>query len=76
MKTIEEIKYRLTGPTPPFFKKLRNIGLVITGVGAAILSAPVSLPMILIQGAGYLLTAGTVITAISQVTLPHEPEEE
>ncbi|MFC0263500.1 hypothetical protein [Fontibacter flavus] len=76
MNTIDEIKKRVTGPTPPFFKKLRNIGLVVTGVGAAIMTAPVVLPTFLITGAGYLMTAGAVITAISQITLPHDPDEE
>ncbi|EKB47895.1 hypothetical protein [Cecembia lonarensis] len=76
METIDELKNRWNAPTPPFFKKLRNIGLMVAGVGAALMTAPVTLPAILVQVAGYLVTAGAVITSISQITLPHEPEEE
>ncbi len=49
---------RLTAPTPNFFKKLRNIGLIITAASAAILTAPISLPIIVITVAGYLAVAG------------------
>ncbi len=52
--------------TPPFFKKLRLAGLIITAVGTAVLTAPVSLPAIAVTVAGYLATAGAVATAISQ----------
>lgn len=76
METIDQLKKRWDAPTPPFFKKLRNIGLVMAGIGAALMTAPVALPVALIQIGGYLVTAGAVMTSISQITLPHEPEEE
>ena len=59
---------RIQAPTPTFFKKLRNIGLVIAAIGTAIISAPVSLPAAVVTAAGYLTVAGTVIGAVSQVT--------
>ena len=63
---------RLKAPTPNFFKKLRNIGLIITAASAAILTAPVSLPVIVTTIAGYLAVAGGVITAVSQSTVEQE----
>ena len=67
MKSIME---RWAAPTPKFFKMLRNIGLVMGAVGTAILTAPVTLPATLVTISGYLLTAGGVVTAVSQLTIP------
>ncbi len=58
--------------TPKFFKILRNVGLVIGAVGTAILTAPITLPATLITISGYLVTAGGVVTAVSQLTMLHE----
>jgi ABC-type xylose transport system permease subunit len=61
---------RLASPTPTFFQKLRNIGLVLAAVSAAIVAAPVALPAIVVTVAGYLAVAGTVLGAVSQITIP------
>ncbi len=37
---------RATAETPPFFKKLRTIGIVVGVVGGALATAPVSLPAV------------------------------
>lgn len=63
MKTV--IK-RMKKKTPPFFKKVRNVGLAIAGVGAAIIGAPVALPTVLLNIAGYMIATGTVASAVSQ----------
>jgi len=63
----KEILHRLTSPTPTFFKKIRTIGLTLGAIGAALLSAPISLPATVITIAGYLATAGIVASAISTV---------
>ncbi len=60
---------RITAPTPKFFKILRNVGILIGAVGGAILSAPVTLPALVITVAGYMVTAGVVAGAISQATV-------
>lgn len=57
---------RVISPTPKFFKKVRNIGLTLGAVGAALLASPVTLPAVLVSIAGYLTTAGLVASAISQ----------
>ena len=61
---------RLASPTPTFFQKLRNFGLVLAAVSAAIVAAPVALPAIVVTVAGYLAVAGTVLGAVSQITIP------
>jgi len=63
---------RWAAPTPKFFKTLRNVGLVIGAIGTAILTAPVTLPASLITISGYLVTAGGVVTAVSQLTIHHD----
>lgn len=55
--------------TPPFFKKLRLIGLAIAAAGTAVVSAPIALPAIVTTVAGYLIVGGTVASAVSQAAL-------
>ena len=61
---------RVVSPTPTFFQKLRSIGLALAAVSAAIIAAPVALPAIVVTVAGYLAVAGTVLSAVSQITVP------
>jgi len=49
---------------------------VIGAVGTAILTAPVTLPATLIAISGYLVTAGGVVTAVSQLTILHDDTPE
>ncbi len=70
MKTILA---RWGAPTPRFFKKIRNVGLVVGAIGTAILTAPVGIPVAVVSIGGYLITAGSVITAISQLTTSDNP---
>jgi ABC-type xylose transport system permease subunit len=64
---MSEITRRLKSPTPKFFKKLRNISIILAGVGGALVTAPVSLPAIVVTIGGYLITAGTVAGIVSQL---------
>ncbi|MBO9682867.1 MAG: hypothetical protein J7502_09415 [Flavisolibacter sp.] len=59
---------RMKAPCPPFFKKLRTIGVVVAAAAGALLTAPVSLPLIVLKIAGYAAVAGGVATAVSQAT--------
>lgn len=63
------IQERMQSPTPPFFAKLRNWGLILAAVSGAILTTPVALPAIMVKIAGYLAVAGTVASAVSQVVV-------
>ena len=60
---------RAVSPTPTFFQKLRNIGLALAAISAAIMTAPVALPAIVTTIAGYLAVAGTVLSGVSQITV-------
>ena len=64
---------RVQSPTPPFFKKLRTIGLVMAAISATILTAPVALPVVVVKVAGYLGVASMVASAVSQTATYEEP---
>lgn len=65
---MKQIRKRVVAKTPPFFQQLRNGALLVTGIATALLTAPVSLPALVTTIAGYLVTAGSVATVISQLT--------
>jgi hypothetical protein len=66
---------RATAPTPGFFKKLRNLGLLLTAISAAIITAPVAVPAFLVTAAGYIGLSATVISAVSQLTVQEDQPE-
>lgn len=68
--TLEE---RIKAPTPKFFRILRNTGMILSGVGFALLTAPVSLPVVTIGG--YIMTAGIVASTVSQAVTTKEKED-
>ena len=70
MKTI--IFKRAKAPTPKFFRMLRTIGLSLATAGAAIIAVPIALPAMLTTIAGYLLVAGSVASAVSQLTIEED----
>ena len=63
---------RAKAPTPKFFKVLPNVGLALAAVGGTILAAPIALPVAITTLGGYLVVAGSVASAVSQVTTPNE----
>jgi hypothetical protein len=66
--TFKNIAERLTEPTPPFWKKVRNTMLAVGVVSGALLVAPVALPAVVITLAGYGIAIGTVGTVLAQTT--------
>ena len=62
------ILQRVQAPTPKFFKTVRNGGLMLATLGAALLAAPIALPAAVLNIAGYLTVAGGVASAVSQAT--------
>jgi hypothetical protein len=69
------IQERIASPTPPFFVKLRNWGLILAAVAGAVLTTPVVLPAIVVKVAGYLAVAGGVASAVSQAVTQVELEQ-
>ena len=63
---------RMREPTPPFFQKLRNLGLLLAALGTTLLTAPVTLPVVVVKAAGYFLVAGSVAGVVSQAATGSE----
>jgi hypothetical protein len=61
MKIIE----RLKAPTPKFWKRIQKVGITIGGLGAILIAPPIGLSLV----GGYLITAGSVIGVLSQLTI-------
>lgn len=61
MKIIERFK----APTPNFWKKVQRLGITIGGLGAILIAPPIGLSVV----GGYLITAGSVIGVLSQLTV-------
>jgi hypothetical protein len=72
--TMSNIINRMQGSTPKFFKILRNIGVALAAVSAAVFASPVGLPTIITDIAGYLAVAGSVMGAVSQSAVLNEEE--
>ena len=66
---------RIIAPTPVFFQKLRNIGLVLVTIGGVVLTTPMNLPVLILSLANYASLAGGVLAAIAQLTVNEEPVE-
>lgn len=66
---MQEILKRAQSETPKFFRVLRTIGLVVATVGGGLLAAPVVLPSAVVTLGGYLAVAGSVLGAVSQLTV-------
>ena len=67
---------RVTTKTPLFFKKVRNLGLILAAVSGAILAAPVALPTAIVAAAGYVALVGGVMSAVGQTAVVNEPDIE
>ncbi|HEY4150706.1 MAG TPA: hypothetical protein VGM41_17330 [Chitinophagaceae bacterium] len=70
MTTLE----RIVQPTPSFFKTIRNIGLTLAAVSAALLAAPVALPAIVTAIAGYVAVGAGMMTAVSQTAVKNDKD--
>lgn len=67
---------RAKAPTPKFFRVLRGIGLALLAISGSIVAAPVALPVAVVTVAGYVAVAGGVISAISQITVDDDANQE
>ena len=64
-----EIVKRWKSDTPSFWKKVRKIGLIAGGLGAVIITSPITLPATVVSIGGYLTLAGSVTATLSQLTV-------
>lgn len=71
---MQNLVNRMTSRTPRWFRIIRNIGLILTAAGTAIVTIPLSLPAAVVTAAGYLLTAGAVAAAVAQTATVADEE--
>ena len=64
-----ELTKRWKAETPKFWKTVQKIGIAAGAVGAVLVAAPVALPAGIVALGGYLVTAGGVAAALSQLTV-------
>lgn len=69
MDELKSFPKRCLKDTPPFFRKVRFFGILLTTIGTSLIAAPITLPVIFDTITGYMIAIGTVITAISQATI-------
>ncbi len=69
---MKKLLERVQEPTPRYFQKIRNIGLILTAVSSVISTAPIALPVIVIKIASYVAIAGGIASAISQTAVSGE----
>ena len=65
MKTAREVKKRWLSPTPKFWKSVQRIGIFVGGLGLVVAAPPVGLAVL----GSYMITAGSVIGILSQLTV-------
>lgn len=63
------LKERVLAPTPKFWKKVQKIGVLLTAIGTAVVTAPVALPAAVITAGSYVAFGGGLIAAMSQFTV-------
>jgi len=60
---------RAVAPTPKLFKILRTTGLTLLAISGGLLGSPILLPATLLTIAGYTAVAGSILAAVSQITV-------
>jgi hypothetical protein len=63
------MKQRWMAPTPKFWKKVQSIGILLSAVGTVLATAPVSLPVVIVTAGSYAAFGGSLIAAMSQLTV-------
>jgi len=66
----KEIIRRIKSPTPPFFKRMQEVGAALVASAITLYGMPIEYPESL---PGYLLVAGVLISSISQFTVSEPP---
>lgn len=66
---MQSILYRFNQPTPPFFKRLRSVMLLLHALAIVILVLPVAVPALLLIIASYTAIAAFAAAVICQLTV-------
>lgn len=62
---MNDLKKRWNSPTPKFWKKVQEIGVMIGSLGLILATPPIGLSFI----GGYMITAGSIVGVLSQLTI-------
>lgn len=68
MNFFTELKNRITLNSPLFFKKIQATGITLTLLSTALIGIP-GIPDRVQEIAGYILTAGIVMTTVAKLTV-------
>ena len=69
---MNQLINRMQQDTPQFFRRLRNGGILLAAISAAVLTTPVVLPALVTKIAGYLAVGASVMSAVSQAAVKNE----
>jgi hypothetical protein len=62
------VRRRWKAQTPPFFKKVINIGLTVGMIGTALVTMPISLPVALATAGSYMVAVGVTAATVAKLT--------
>jgi hypothetical protein len=62
---MSTLRKRWNAETPTFWKKVQRVAIAAGAVAGIILTAPVSLPAVVVTVAGYVAVAGTVAMIVA-----------
>jgi len=71
-----KIKDRLRKKSPKLFQRITNACVAVGAVGAVLLSAPISLPVLITSLAGYMVVAGSIGASVSKLTVDNKEFED
>ena len=72
----KELAKRWNAPTPKFWKRVQRVAIIAGAVAGVILTAPVSLPAVVVTAAGYVVAVGTAVATTAQLTKEPPKTEE
>lgn len=62
---MNNLKKRWSSPTPKFWLKVQKIGVMVGSLGLILITPPIGLSVI----GGYMITAGSIVGVLSQLTI-------
>jgi len=66
---LQDLKERFLAETPIFWKKVQRLSAGLATLGVTLVGLPVDLPPSVKNIGGYFIAIGSVVTALSQLTV-------
>ena len=67
--TLSNLNRRAKAKTPPFWKKVRNIALMVGAVAGGVLTLPISLPAAIITAATVVASVAGTAATVAEFTI-------